>query len=166
MQAIKDWAEAQRAASNRKSKRAEKAKTLWPQKVKRSKAKSNKDIEATRWQLFSTWVRNRAARDQDGLCFTCDSRPLQDAGHMISRRRRATKYHPQNVFGQCKFCNWSDKFQPGHHDKHVMVFIAKRGLQTYNDLVALSRTTLQESRADIIAHTEAIKAKIESGDYA
>ena len=140
--------------SAKKVKRAEKAKTLWRRKIKRPKSPTHSDLEKARWEACSLFIRRRDNKLYGGKCFICDTRPIQHAGHLISRRRLATKYHPDNVHGQCAFCNWSDKFVPGYHDLCIDVFIRKIGLEKYQELVALSRTTLHESKADIIEATE------------
>ena|SRR3990167_21621 len=144
----------------KKAKRAEKAKTLWPKKVKRPKSPTHASLEKARWAAFSLFIRRRDNKLYGGKCFTCDINPIHDAGHIISRRKLATKYHPDCVHGQCRRCNYSDRFVPGYHDFCVSVFIRKLGLEKYQELVALSRTILHESRADIIEATEKYRKEL------
>jgi hypothetical protein len=140
------------AAAERKAKRAEKALELGHSKRKRRpKATTMSKLEKMRWKAFSLLIR---FRDRNKGCITCTVGPVEDAGHMISRSKRATKYHPVNVNGQCKKCNWMDKFIPGYHDQAVKSFISRWGVGYYNILVELSRTTLKESRAEVIEATE------------
>lgn len=68
-----------------------------------------KRLEEKAWTLTSRIVRLKAADDQGYCrCFTCGvSKHWKqiDAGHWLSRGKKPTKYHRQNIRVQCKRCN-------------------------------------------------------------
>jgi hypothetical protein len=58
-----------------------------------------------------------------------------DAGHFISRNKRATKYNEQNVNAQCPRCN---RFLSGRQYEHGLAIDRKWGAGTAEKLLALS----------------------------
>ena len=65
--------------------------------------------EQTLWAWFSKFIRLRDAEDGGmSFCRSCGKahywKDLQ-AGHYISRGKKATKYDERNVFSQCVRCN-------------------------------------------------------------
>jgi hypothetical protein len=126
-------------------------------KGKRFKVISRAKAEKLLWEVFSRYIR---ARDKDAGCFSCGG-PVQDAGHLISRGKSAAKYDETNVQGQCKKCNWMDRFVRGYHDHCVSAFIIKHGAEKYQELVALSKTLCQRSKADLMEMTVYYSGKLD-----
>lgn len=103
-------------------------------------------LERKAWKYTSRIIRLKAACDQGYCkCFTCGVIKHWkniDAGHWISRGKRATKYHRQNIRPQCKQCNkWG---HPGltHQRGEPVVFekkLRKEGIDT-EWLLKLSRS--------------------------
>lgn len=161
---------AHKASKERKSKRAAKAAAgvlggdeqgyQWysrpKKKAKKKKSPSRSKLEKEAWDAFSLYIRER---DKDKGCISCGG-PVEQAGHMISRRRRATKYDEQNVNGQCAACNWKDKFMPGYHDRCVSLFIDRYSLEIYTELVLKSINTVQHGKADMIALRDTYREKL------
>lgn len=123
---------------------------------KKKKAPSRSKIEKEAWDAFSLYIRER---DKYKGCISCGG-PVEQAGHMISRRRRATKYDEQNVNGQCRSDNWADKFVPGAHDKNVIAFAIRHGFDVYQRLINKSQETLQHSKTDMIAIRDNYRKKL------
>lgn len=147
---------AQKAAKERKAKRA--AKGLRARKAKRHKSPPRSKLEKEAWDAFSLYIRER---DKDKGCISCGTfEGVMQAGHMISRRRRATKYDEHNVNGQCSKCNWADKFVSGIHDMNVIAFINRYSVEIYRALVTLSERTMQHSKADMIALRDTYREKL------
>ncbi len=142
--------------AGKKAKRAEKAATLWPKKVKRPKSLSTAKLEEIYWDAFSFYIRLRDKRANGGLCFYCEKRPIQAAMHRIKRGKRATKYDERNVDGGCHWCNDKDRFWPQEFDA---IFIRKKGAEVFLELDVLSRKECHRSRADIIERTEFYREK-------
>jgi hypothetical protein len=105
---------------------------------------------------FSLYIRER---DKDKGCISCGG-PVEQAGHMISRRKRSVKYDEQNVNGQCRNCNWADKFLPGVHDQNVIAFMRRYSVQVYDDLVKWSQKPMQHGKADMIALRDTYREKL------
>jgi hypothetical protein len=77
-------------------------------KTKKKKPTYSK-LDEKLWKVFSEYVRRRYA-DENGIvkCFTCGKTEHwkgMQAGHFISRKHKATKYHELNVRPQCVSCN-------------------------------------------------------------
>lgn len=96
---------------------------------------SRQKAERLLWTEFSLYIRKR-----DGQCVlgmynmhVCRG-PLQ-AGHVIGRTRRATKYDEQNVFAQCRASNYDHRYHP---EIYIDWFISRFGDIRYSDLVAKS----------------------------
>jgi hypothetical protein len=78
-------------------------------------------LDATCWKWFSRVVRLEAAdRNRMVRCYTCDRRmPIiaAEAGHYITRDRKATKFDRRNVHAQCHWCN-GDTRKKGNQGLH------------------------------------------------
>lgn len=108
----------------------------------KSVAKLRKELD--KW--FSLWVRISNS-DEYGMCtcFTCGSRKHWKevhAGHFMSRRHTATRWHESNVKPQCVKCNM---FSQGEQFK----FSQALGMKTANKMQHLSGLTVKFSRFDI-----------------
>lgn len=90
------------------------------------------------WDAFSLYIRTRDKFRcvlQDIPEHTCTGTSLQ-AGHVIPRGKRATKYDELNVHAQCAGSNKQHKYYPELYNGW---FIMKYGGNTYLDLVLKSK---------------------------
>ena len=82
---------------------------MFPKKGKRAARHSTQWVEDRLWEAYSEHVRRSAADDLGYVrCFTCGARvhwKACDAGHYISRNRKAVKFDDRNVKPQCHNCN-------------------------------------------------------------
>lgn len=96
------------------------------------------------WDAFSVYIRVRDAAPFTGLiiCPTCGHAyhwKQMDAGHFIPwKAGNATKYHEQNVYGQCKRCNG---FGAGEQFKFAKFIDKKHGAGTADKLFVISKTS-------------------------
>lgn len=82
-------------------------------KKAKKKLPSIASLEKKLWNIFSKWIRRRDCLRTTGdpawlLCFTCQKRtPFNEAhaGHFVRRGCKPLKFEPQNVQGQCAYCN-------------------------------------------------------------
>ncbi len=143
----------------RKTKRAEKAAVIWPKKVKKQKTVNISKLEEIYWDVFSFFIRTRDKRANAGLCFYCELRPIDCAMHRIKRGKRATKYDERNVDGGCHSCNFEDKHNPQKFDA---IFIRKKGLPLFLELVDLGAKECNRSRVDIVEKTDFYKSRVQN----
>ncbi len=74
-------------------------------------------------------MRRMECADSNGIakCISCD-RPHHyknmDGGHFIERTHKGTKFEPNNVWAQCKFCN---KERHGAHSDYREALVKKLG---------------------------------------
>lgn len=100
---------------------------------------SRSELENGLWSVFSQFIRMRdrtCVLDQFGGC----QGPLQ-AGHVIPRGKKPTKYDEANVFGQCAFHNKRHKWHP---ELYETWYANKFGAQA---LVDLKSRAQQEAKA-------------------
>lgn len=96
--------------------------------------------DAKLWKIFSEYIRLRDANEH-GYCICCTSGQYVhwkdcDAGHFISRRHMATKYHEKNVHAQGRFQN---RFNQGEQYEYGIFIDRKYGNGTAEMLVQKSR---------------------------
>lgn len=112
------------------------------------------------WKWFSRYIRLRDANDKGSVrCFTCGvwrHWKGMDAGHGISRRNMATKYHEINVQPQCGQCNC---FAYGAQDKFAAKVDETYGAGTWDELVRLSRTVKKFSQFELDQMADEYKEK-------
>ena len=85
--------------------------------------------EERAWKAFSLMIRARDEIDGYFRCPTCGrilSIDQADAGHYISRVRKATMFDEMNVHAQCRKCN---RFQEGNHFIYRKWLIEKYGIE-------------------------------------
>ena len=88
--------------------------------------------------IFSVYIRLRDA-DKNGMCrcITC-GKPFPwkecDAGHFITRDRKATRWEEKNVNAQCPRCN---RFRSGEQYEHGLAIDRKYGAGTADRLKRL-----------------------------
>src|SRR5678809_1463045 len=105
-------------------------------------------------KVFSEFIRLRDS-DENGYitCITSGRKVFwkdADAGHFISRRHLATKYHEHNVNGQSRHDN---RFQYGRQFEYSKAIDKKWGNGTADRLLVLSRTTCKMGKFEIDALT-------------
>lgn len=108
-----------------------------------------KKIEKAAWDACSKAFRQWWVAEFGPSCFYCGVNQVQDACHVISRRKRSIKFNWHNLTGGCKPCNWRDANESGYHDFCVSRFIQRFGANVYQRLVELSRQTCTLTRMDI-----------------
>jgi hypothetical protein len=114
------------------------------------RAISRKGLIAKVDKLFSLYVRMKHA-DEDGFvrCVTCgSSMRWQDsqAGHFVRRGHYATRWHEKNVHPQDARCNL---FLGGAMDEHAAYIIRTYGVETFDELMALKRTTKKYTAGEL-----------------
>jgi rubredoxin len=123
--------------------------------------------EAKAWTAFSRMIR---ARDEIGGYFRCPTcgrtLPIDqaDAGHYISRVRKATMFDEMNVHAQCRHCN---RFQEGNHFIYRQWLVEKYGAERVEAMEQRARMAgAGHSTADLLllakeyrARTKAIKER-------
>jgi Zn ribbon nucleic-acid-binding protein len=112
---------------------------------KKHRAKKN-SLDSKLWLLISQIVRIRDCIECGtgalfGLvpCITCGyTRTWQemDAGHFISRNKKATKFNLLNIHAQCKKCN---RFESGRQFEHGQAIDRIHGAGTAAQLLILSK---------------------------
>ena len=99
-------------------------------------------------KLFSIYIRKRNAMDGMVRCVTCNTTKHWkevDAGHFCSRRHYSTRWHPTNVFEQCKKCN---RF--GGENYLMGKYIDKTyGIGTADELIKLSKQITKFTDQDL-----------------
>ena len=116
------------------------------QKKKQSVSKLKKKLDS----VFSKYIRLRDSFDVNGelscTCVTCGAtKPVKNmqAGHFMSRRYNATRFHEKNVNPQCMGCNMYDQ---GRQYDHAIYIDKIYGDGTAADLRKLS-TGLKQWKA-------------------
>lgn len=96
---------------------------------------------------FSLAIRLRDADKYGmGTCITCSDKlhyKSGHAGHFISRRFGATRYHPENVNLQCVKCN---TFNAGEQYKYGLAVDLKYGRDTAKKLHDLAHSDFRFTR--------------------
>lgn len=82
-------------------------------------------------RIFSEYIRVRDANSNGYcVCISCgrvDHYKLMDAGHFISRDKKATRFDARNVHAQCRNCN---RFRSGEQFAHGLSIDKKYGSGT------------------------------------
>jgi hypothetical protein len=89
---------------------------------------------------FNAMIRER---DRQLLCISCQEREMTEAGHFVGCTPLATRWHPQNVNGQCNYCN---AWQSGNKFAYGLNLNKKWGEGTAEKLERLGRTYWKPSR--------------------
>ena len=114
--------------------------------------------------LFSKYIRLKEAVKANGYvkCVTCGAiREWDDqmeAGHYISRDKKATKYDERNVHVQCKSCN---NYHSGEIAEYAVYLVSEYGQNILLELVRKGREykkfTLDELKQMAKKYREKIK---------
>jgi len=92
------------------------------------------NAESRAWKQFSLMIRARDEINGFFKCPTCGQiKPIDqaDAGHYISRVKKAVKFDELNVHAQCRHCN---RFQEGNHFIYRKWLIEKYGIEAVEAL--------------------------------
>ena len=99
---------------------------------------------------FSRFIRLRhASSDGTVECVTCGKTlhfKEAHAAHFVSRRHMATRWHELNVNVCCPRCNL---YESGALDEYSRWIIQEYGMSTFEDLLALKRTTKKWTRPEL-----------------
>jgi hypothetical protein len=104
------------------------------------KPKKHKKTERQRAEEHADYWLSKYVRRRDGRCVICgepDPAVLQ-AGHLIRRGKRGTRWSTINVNCQCKSCNFKHNHYP---EIYTEWFIRQYGMEAYGRLIELSRVT-------------------------
>ena len=91
---------------------------------------------ATKRKLDAEFAAMIRARDSGLRCISCGERPPEQAGHFIRREILATRWHYQNVNGQCAYCN---KWLDGNQFQYGTALNRRYGMGTTDKLMGLAR---------------------------
>ncbi|HDS05885.1 MAG TPA: hypothetical protein ENN95_02465 [Deltaproteobacteria bacterium] len=99
-----------------------------------------RELDKKLWPIFSEYIR-RGYSDDKGYCtcVTCgkkDHWKNMQAGHFISRAKKAIKYDVRNVHCQCPMCNG---FKHGNAVEYRKFMLERYGEKTVLQLEYLSR---------------------------
>jgi Bacteriophage Lambda NinG protein len=100
-------------------------------RVKRKKRRPSNSLSVMRKRLDKAFKAMIRARDSGIRCISCEERPIEHAGHFVRSRHEATRWHWQNVNGQCVYCN---TFLDGNEWNHGMGIEHKFGQGTAEKL--------------------------------
>ncbi|HEC66086.1 MAG TPA: hypothetical protein ENI23_12400 [bacterium] len=121
------------------------------------KAKTVSSLKRKADKIFSEWVRSSNADWRGKVnCFTCGEIfrwQDVDAGHFITRKENTTRYDPENVKPQCRYCN---RFREGAKAE----FALKLGTETVEKLVLKSRAVKQFKIAELEEFISEYKDKL------
>lgn len=131
-------------------------------KASRYQYKSEDNLEAIAWRWFSLYIRLRDSNRQSGWgrCITCDKAvhyKESNAGHCISRAKKAIKYDERSVNLQCVDCN---KYHYGRYEVYKTKVDEKWGKGTYADLDSKKNNLVKRDRNSFIALIELYKMKV------
>jgi hypothetical protein len=135
-----------------------------PKGGKKAKKPSLARLKNTLDGYFSQWVRRYHSKDGYCSCVSCGtSKRWQDvdAGHWISRVHLATRFHPLNVFPQCKRCNG---FLGGNYPAYSLWMFDNVGIHMMQDLQEMKNNPVKYSRSDYETMISDTKAKLQALD--
>jgi len=122
-----------------------KNKRLMPKVAKKKKSKphlpSIKSLKRKADNFFSKFI---IARDKK--CVLCGAITELTNGHLIKRGIMSTRYHEQNCNCLCSKCNFKDWKFRSYHDKYVLWFIDKYGLEAYSQIVMMDQVLVKANR--------------------
>jgi hypothetical protein len=115
--------------------------------------------EEKAWVAFSRMIRTR---DEIGGYFRCPTcgrtLPIDqaDAGHYITRARKATMFDEKNVHAQCRHCN---RFQEGNHFIYRQWLVDKYGAEEVEAMERRARMGSGYSTADLLLMAKEYRAR-------
>jgi hypothetical protein len=116
--------------------------------------------EERAWKTFSRMIRTRDELNGFFRCPTCGRiLPIDqaDAGHYITRARKATMFDEMNVHAQCRHCN---RYQEGNHFIYRKWLVEKYGAEKVEALEIRARMAgAGHSTADLLLMAKEYKAR-------
>ena len=111
------------------------------------KLASLKSLKRKLDKVFSQWIRKRDALPNGiGICITCNRAAVLQAGHFIPRQHHATRWHADNVWGQCAGCNcWGH----GQQAAYYVALVKRIGQKRVDELMRLRHTTVKYTRSEL-----------------
>ncbi len=131
-----------------------------PKGKKKAKQRKLSALKTELDGLFSHWVRRTNSVNGYCTCVSCGAvKPWQevDAGHWVSRVHLSTRWHPLNVWPQCKRCNG---FLGGNYPAYSLWMFENVGLTMMQDLQEMKKQSLKISRVGYEERIEEVKAKL------
>ena len=106
-------------------------------------------------KVFSEFIRRRDCLPNGiGTCITCGKQRILQAGHFVPRQHRSTRWHPENVWGQCAACNcWGH----GEQAEFYLALVRRLGQSKVDELMRLKRQTVKFNREDYETMLEKFK---------
>lgn len=123
---------------------------------------SLKGAKLKAWRAFSIYIRTKYSEDGICTCFTCDKElPIKEmqCGHGIGGRTNAILFCEEAVRPQCYSCNCG--YSKGKYEIFVPKLIELYGLDGYNELVKLKRTTVKYTVPDFLDIEKEYKQALE-----
>lgn len=118
---------------------------------------SRQELERKFWVVYSAYIRKRDGKCMMGQMWGGCWGFLQ-AGHVVSRRKKPTKYDEMNVFGQCQFHNNRHRF---NEDPYKAWYVKTYGPDVYLELVKKSEQPAHVlSSNELLVLTETYKQKL------
>lgn len=99
-------------------------------------------------RLFSEFIRKRAVLTAGGCEYCGKKLPWKrlDCSHFIGRRKRSTRWDPDNACGLCRTCH----FYLGEHPyEHTKFFEKRLGSERLEQLIIKSNTIVKPDREKI-----------------
>lgn len=131
-------------------------------KKKRKSSDSVSVLKKEAWDVFSIWIRRRAADDNGWTqCVTCGAFSHwknYQAGHFISRRHNTILFDTRNVHVQCPRCNG---MLHGNISKYQEYMIETYGQNVVDELFRLAKLKHQFKVYELKAIIEQYKALLE-----
>ena len=92
-------------------------------------------------KIFSEYIRAR-----DKRCVICGTTKNLQAGHLITRAVYATRWDENNVFAQCRSCNYTHEYRP---EIFTSWYIEKFGVEKYVDLNIKAQKIVKYKNGDL-----------------
>ena len=108
---------------------------------RRKKLPSIKSLKRKADSLFSKFI---IARDKK--CVLCGATTELTNGHLIKRGVMSTRYHEENCNCLCSKCNFKDWKFRSYHDRYVLWFIGKYGLESYSQITMMDQVLVKANR--------------------
>ena len=106
------------------------------------------------------WM-SRYIRRRDGRCVQCGKTEGLTNGHLITRKKYATRWLEKNCYCQCRGCNMMHAHQP---EIFTDWWISKHGEEEYHEMVRLSNQNTKLTTAEIRELGDYYKAKYKELD--
>ena len=103
-------------------------------------------------RVFSRYIRLR-----DGACVICGSRENLNAGHIITRSVYSVRWDEENVWAQCRGCNFLHEHRP---EIFITWFINRFGRKKWEALLRRSRTLKKWQNYELTEMIQHYKEKI------